>query len=128
VKTWTIAGRWTQAKLNAAALRLGFGTSATDIGAHALYLEVVIGSATSQQLFGDAATAGYDPGANNAVTKVDVTGPAGGDTTLYYETNTTPTNVTVPAGTSLSQPIDEPTAGTTNYIAAYWPPEGVPDA
>jgi hypothetical protein len=127
-KRWIILPRWTQAKLDAAALRLGFGTSATDIGVHALYLEVVIGSSTRLTLFGDASTADYDPGGNYAVTEIDVTGPQGGDTSLYYETNTTPTTVTVPASTSHTETVDAPSAAATNYIAAYWPPEGVPDA
>lgn len=124
---WYPGGRWTQAQLDAAALRLGFGTSATDIGAHALYLEVVIGSATTQQLFGDFATVDEDPGWS-AITQVDVIAPDGGDSTLYYETNTTPTSVIVPPGTAHAETIDALTEATTNYVAFYPPPEGVPDA
>lgn len=40
---WETPGGWTQAKLDAAAVRLGFSTDATPvIGAHAIYLEVVV--------------------------------------------------------------------------------------
>jgi hypothetical protein len=127
-KRWIILPRWTQAKLDAAALRLGFGTSATDIGAHALYLEVVIGAATSQQLFGGQATAGYDPGGNYAVVEVDVAPPVGGDASLYYEVNTSPTTVTVTQDTAHTETIDAPSAAAANYISLAFPPEGVPDA
>jgi hypothetical protein len=121
-------GRWTQAKLDAACLRLGFGTSATDIGAHALYLEVVIGTSASRQLFGGLATAGVDPGGNNAIVGVTVTAPdyGTGDTSLYYEVAGTPTTVPVTAGTTATQTIDEASAGVVNYIALYPPPEHDP--
>lgn len=40
---WGQANGWTQVKLNAAALRVGFSTDATpDMGVHAIYLEVAI--------------------------------------------------------------------------------------
>jgi hypothetical protein len=42
-KLWPSAGGWTQAKLNAAVLRVGYSTDATpDMGVSAIYLEVAI--------------------------------------------------------------------------------------
>jgi hypothetical protein len=41
--TWNTPGGWTQAKLDAATLRLGFSTDASPaVGAHAIYLQVII--------------------------------------------------------------------------------------
>jgi hypothetical protein len=125
---WATPNRWTQTKLNAAALRFGFSNDATpDMGVHAMYLEVAVKSAETRPLFGDAATANVDPG-SLAVASLAVTAPPSGDASLYYETNTVGTTVPVPAGTTATATPDAPDQATTNYIAVYWPPEGVPDA
>jgi hypothetical protein len=125
---WITTGRWTQAKLGALALRLGFSSDATpDIGAHVLYLEVVIGPAEVRQLFGDLATVYTDPG-YEAVVSLSATAPTmgTGDTVIEYEESGTPTTVNVPEGTTVDELVDAPTAATVNRITAYWPPEPAP--
>lgn len=125
---WQHSNGWTQALLNALALRVGYSGDATpDMGVSALYLEVAIGQTRTRQLFGDFATVEEDP-TRLGVMSITVTAPSGGDSTLYYEDNTVPSTVPVATETSVTQQIDSETAADANYIAFYPPPEGVPDA
>jgi hypothetical protein len=125
---WLPSVRWTQAMLNAAALRLGFSGDATpDIGAHALYLEVTIGTVATRALFGDMATMGEDPDWSAAV-NIAVAAPAmgTGDTSLTYEESGSPTIVPVPEGTTVTETVDAPDTATVNRITMVWPPEPDP--
>lgn len=122
---WAPTNGWTQAKLDAAALRLGFSTDATpDMGVHAMYLEVAVGTARTQQLFGDLASSTVDPNRRGTVA-VTVVAPAGYDTTLHYEESGTPTDVPVTGGASVTEQINATFEADVNYIAAY--PAAEPD-
>jgi len=124
---WNPSNGWTQAKLDAAALRFGFSNDATpDMGVHAMYLEVAVTDAKTQQLFGDLASVAVNPNSLGVVS-VTVTPPSGGDSTLHYETSGSPTDVAVTAGSTATQQLNAPDKPTTNYIALYPPPEGVAD-
>jgi hypothetical protein len=122
-KRWVITPRWTQAKLNAATLRVGFGNNAVDVGVHAVYLEVVIGTVTQTTLTGDLAAQSLDASGNNAMVSATVSAPVGYPTDLYYEVNGTPTTVNVPEGTTVTQVMDAPDATAINYVAVYPGPE-----
>lgn len=126
---WQSTNGWTQAELDAAALRVGFSGDATpDMGVSAVYLEVAVGQTRTMPLFGTMASVQEDPTRLGAVS-VTMTAPdAGASSSLYYEENTSPTTVPVTAGTTTTQQINAAFAADTNYVAAYWPPEGVPDA
>jgi hypothetical protein len=128
-KRWTRLPRWTQAALDAATLRMGWSTDATpDIGAHAFYLEVLIGQATTMQLFGDGAAQAVDPNGNDALVNVAVTAPVmgTGDATLRYVVGGTPTDVNVPEGTTVTETIDAATSTTVEEVTVFWPPEPDP--
>jgi hypothetical protein len=126
---WQSTNGWTQAELDAAALRVGFSTDATpDIGVEALYLEVAVGKTRTQQVFGDLASSEQDPTRLGAVSITMDAPDSGGDSSLYYEESGSPTTVPVTGGTTTTQQINATFAEDTNYVAAYWPPEGVPDA
>jgi hypothetical protein len=113
---------WTQAVLDALAVRFGSNDATPDIGIHAVLGEAVVRMAETSQLFGGLASAAVDPDSAGVVT-VTVDAPAGYDTDLYYEQNTSPTTVPVTGGTSHIEPIQAPDQPTTNYIAAYPPAE-----
>lgn len=123
---WQYLNGWTQAALDAAALRVGFSTDATpDMGVHALYLEVAIVETRTQPLFGDLASIERDPHRLGAVS-ITVDAPAGDDTDLYYEEGGSPTTVPVTGGTSDTEQINAVFEPDTNYIALYPPPEPDP--
>jgi hypothetical protein len=126
---WQSTNGWTQAELDAAALRVGFSGDATpDMGVEAVYLEAAIGKTRTRALFGDFASIEEDP-TRLGVVSVTTTAPdTGGDSSLYYETSGSPTTVPVPDATTVTTQLNAPDQPTTNYIAAYWPPEGVADA
>lgn len=120
---WQSTNGWSQAELDAAALRGGFSADATpDMWIYVLYLEVAIGKTTTQQMFGTAVSAEVDP-TRLGVVSVTATAPASGDVSLYYETNTSPTTVPVTAGSTVTQQVNAEDQPTTNYVAAYFPAE-----
>jgi hypothetical protein len=120
---WQSTNGWTQAELDAAALRVGFSGDATpDMGVEAVYLEVAVGKTRTRALFGDFATIEEDP-TRLGVVSVTTVAPPGGDSSLYYETSGSPTTVPVPDTTTVTTQINAPDQPTTNYIAAYWPAE-----
>jgi hypothetical protein len=124
---WQSVNGWTQAELDAAAVRIGFSPDATpDMWVHAVYLEVAVGPTTSQQLFGDTTSIESDPNRGGAVS-VTMTSPESANTSLYYEEGGSPTTVPVPGGTSVTQQLNASFEADTNYIAAYPDPEGVAD-
>jgi hypothetical protein len=98
------------------------------MGVDAVYLEVAVGKTKTQQLFGNLASAEVDPTRLGAVSLTIAAPDAGGDSSLYYEESGSPTTVPVTGGTTTTQQLNAMFAEDTNYIAAYWPPEGVPDA
>jgi hypothetical protein len=109
---------WDQSKLDALVARIGAADATPDVWIHALVGEAVVAIAGTSQLFGDLASAAVDADSAGVVT-VTVAAPAGYNTDLYYEQNTSPTTVPVTGGTSHTEPILAPDAPTTNYIAAY---------
>jgi hypothetical protein len=122
---WQSVNGWTQAELDAAAVRVGYSTDATpDMGVHAVYLEVAIGPTRSQQLFGSLATLEADPNRGGTVS-VTLDAPAGYDTDLYYEEGGSPTTVPVTGGTSATEQINAAFEPDVNYVAAY--PAAEPD-
>jgi hypothetical protein len=102
---------------------VGFGNNAVDVGVHAVYLEVVIGTVTQTTLTGDLAAQSLDASGNNAMVSATVSAPVGYPTDLYYEVNGTPTTVNVPEGTTVTQVMDAPDATAINYVAVYPGPE-----
>jgi hypothetical protein len=121
---WRPANGWTQAMLDAAALRVGSNDATPDIGVHALGLLVLLQTANTAPVFGSLATATLDP-VTGGVLGMTVTPPVGYDTTLHYEESGSPTEVGVTGGDTHTETIDAPDAPTTNYIAAY--PAAEPD-
>ena len=109
---WTPAGGWTQPKIDAAAVRLGFSSDATpDIGAQAFLLLLAMQLTKAEQVFGDVVTADVDP-ASEGIQRlhVDTTGIQGG--TLGYTIGGSETTVRVEAGqthTEVIQAADLPT-------------------
>lgn len=122
---WPSPNGWTQAELDALALRFGFSTDAApDMGCHALYLEYATKKARTQQLFGDLVTQAINPNTEGirAIT-VDTTLESGKSATLRYEVSGTPTDVNVPADTTQTEVIDAPDQPTINRIELYPDPE-----
>jgi hypothetical protein len=126
-KMWRPTGGWTQAKLDAAAIRFGSNDATPDIGPHAVGMEVAVQVAATGTLFGDLASATSDP-ASAGVLGVDVTPTSGYDATLHYEEGGTPTDVAAPGGTTTTEVIDAPDAPAVEYLALYPPPEDISDA
>lgn len=118
---WPMANGWTEARLAAAALRVGFSGDATpDMGAEVLYLEYATRKAKTIPVFG-----GTDPLRVEQQTNPNTGGiralyaytPAGQTATLTYEVNGTPTSVSVPANSNpLVEVIDAPDLPTVNRI------------
>jgi hypothetical protein len=127
---WQSTNGWTQAELDAAAVRVGFSTDATpDMGVHVVYLETAVGKTKTQQLFGDLASAEVDPTRLGVVSvTVDAPTMGTGDTTLEYEESGSPTSIVVPEGTTTIEQINAPDQPTVNRITMYWPPEPEPSA
>jgi hypothetical protein len=101
---WQSTNGWTQAELDAAALRVGFSTDATpDIGVEALYLEVAIGKTRTQQLLGDAAAVEVDP-TRLGMMSTTVTAPADlGATLRWTDTGGSGSQYVAPAGSYTKQ-------------------------
>lgn len=124
-KSWYPGGRWTQTRLDAAALRLGFGTSATDIGAHALYLEVAVGAAASyrvaeatglESVTGSATVDAYLDDATGSVVSYTASAPPEFDAVVSYNIRGVPTSTTVPAGSTDVEIVDADTAADVTDV------------
>lgn len=114
---WPGVNGWTQAELDAAALRTGFSADATpDMGVHAVYLEVAIATTKTRQLFGDLASLEADPH-RLGIVSITVDAPAGVDTGVTYEVGGSPTTMTVPGGTSDTDQINAVFEPDVNYIS-----------
>jgi len=119
---WNPVGGWTQAKLNAAALRVGFSSDATpDMGVHAIYLEVAIRPAIVERVLSaedDAFTVDLrmDPYSSASVSYL-VTCPAGRAATFNYSIFGTPqTPVSCAAGTTTEVTLGAAAFGEVSYI------------
>lgn len=126
VAMWPSAGGWSQAKLNAAAVRFGFATDISP-GLSAVYLEVAIAKTKTVPLFGTMATAEVDPNLLGIIS-IDVTAPAmgTGDSSLVYEEASIPTTVGVPEGTLVTSQIGASFDEDVNAVALTWPFEPDP--
>jgi hypothetical protein len=104
-KVWHPTGGWTQAKLDAAAIRVGFSTDAApDMGVHAVYLEAAIGKAKVSRLHElegglFAVDERYNPTSLARVSYL-VTTPADRGATFAYTLLGTPTSTYVNPGAS----------------------------
>ncbi len=129
---WRPTGGWSQAKLDAAAVRFGSNDATPDIGPHAVGMEVCVQAAQSQGLFGDpatgdvAVTAARDP-LSDGILGLHITAPQGRGTSLTYEVSGSPTTVNVAAGGTLDQVVDAPDGPTVNRVELHPDPEGVAD-
>lgn len=121
---WVQTNGWTQAELDAAALRVGFSTDVAP-GVSALYLEVATAVTRTRALFGDLASVESDP-FRGGVVSLSTTAPAGGDVALYYEVAGSPTSTTVPAGTTGTAQLNAAFDADVNYISAQFPAEPAP--
>lgn len=126
VAMWPSTGGWTQAELNAAAIRFGFSTDISP-GISAVYLEVAVARTKTRPLFGTMATAEVDPN-REGIVEIDVTAPAmgTGDTSLDYELSGSPSTVPVPEGTLVATQVGGVFNEDTNLVALSWPPEPDP--
>jgi hypothetical protein len=125
-KVWHPTGGWTQAKLDAACVRMGFSTDATpDMGAHAIYLEVAIGKAKPEVLFGEPGglyVEAHRHPVTNALAGFTVYTPADRGCTVNYEINgVAQTPVVVAASGTEYVPTDGDTFVTVNRL------EGTPE-
>lgn len=120
---WNPPNGWTQAKLDAAALRFGFSTDATpDMGVHAMYLEVAVGPTRNQPLFGGTTAAEINP--NNAgVVSATVTAPADlGATLRWTDPGGSGSQAVAAAGTFIKQ-FDPADATTVSRLEVESDPE-----
>jgi hypothetical protein len=125
-KMWRPVGGWTQAKLDAAALRYGANDATPDNGPLAEGMEVAVQTTQAQAMFGVVGdvtvSASYDV-VTGGVSGLATATPAERGVTLHYEVNASPTDVAVGAASSDTRTIDAPDHPTTNYVAIYPDPE-----
>jgi hypothetical protein len=121
-KMWKPTGGWTQAKLDAATIRVGSNDATPDIMPHAVGMEVAIQAAQTQMLFGDLADATSDP-VTGGILKITTTTPPDKAADLTYEEGGTPTTVNVPPNTTDTTIIDAPDAPAINYVKLEPDPE-----
>lgn len=99
---------WTQTKLNALELRVGFGDAAVAVGGHGVVCEVLIQTSAPTSTFGEAgsvsATAGLDPSFGE--TNVEVVTPPEQGTTLKWIHGGVESSQTIPAGADQSVVLD----------------------
>jgi hypothetical protein len=123
---WRPSGGWTQAKLDAAAVRFGSNDATPDIGPHAVGMEVAVQTTQAQAMFGTSGdvtvSASYDA-VTGGVSGLATTTPADKGASLHYEVNASPTDVVVPVASSDTQVLDAPDHPATNYVALYPDPE-----
>lgn len=115
-KMWRPSGGWTQAKLNAAAIRFGANDATPDVGPHAVGMIVAVQLAKTYRIASaedDTFTVDgrLDP-VSDGVTALVVTAPVGDrGATLEYVLNGSTVTRTVNPGSTLTEPVD----------AADWP-------
>jgi hypothetical protein len=137
-KTFKPAGGWTQAKLDALAVRYGSNDATPDNGPIVVYAEVVIQPAAAAERVATVqlvegrddlqatVDARLDPVSGGAIT-YDATVPAdGGDAVVDYLIDGTPSSATVTAGSVDTEVVDAPD-GTTVTQVGIRPAAGAPD-
>jgi hypothetical protein len=120
-KMWKPAGGWTQAKLDAAAIRFGSNDATPDIGPHAVGMEVAVQNSTTMRLVSavdDTFTVDgrMDP-LTGGVLGFEATAPAGtrGATLEYIKSGSTISR-TVNPNSTYSDAVDAPDAPTIERI------------
>jgi hypothetical protein len=117
---WQSPNGWTQAELDAAAVRVGFSTDATpDMGVHAVYLEVAVGPTRSQPMIGTvgelSTTAEVNP--NNAgIVSVTMNTPADLGATLRWTDPGGSGSQAVAAAGSYTKQFDPADSSTVSLI------------
>jgi len=123
-KMWRPAGGWTQAKLDAAAVRIGSLDPNPDIMPHAVGMEVCVQLAATQTLFGTMASQALDPTTGGVLgVTVDTTVDPGKAADLTYEESGSPTTVPVAADTVHVETTDAADATVVNRIELHPDPE-----
>jgi hypothetical protein len=83
---WQSVNGWTQAELDAAALRVGFSADATpDMWVHAVYLEIAVGKTQQARAIGDVLTAENNPNTQGIVSVTAQADPALGSTLQWVD-------------------------------------------
>jgi hypothetical protein len=122
---------WTQAVLDALAIRFGSNDATPDIGPHAVLGEAVVRKGVTEAMFGTTGdvtvTASRDPD-SGGILSLTTTTPVGKSTELHYEINASPTDVTLAENSTRDDALNAPDRPTVNYAAIYPAAEGVPDA
>lgn len=122
-KMWRPTNGWDQAKLDAAALRIGAADATPDIGPHALGMEALLQEDVSQPVFGEAGAlprveADTDPLSGGILQLRSYTG-AGQALEVTYEVSGTPSTYTVPESSNPHvRTIDAPDVPTLNWVSA----------
>jgi hypothetical protein len=120
---WQSTNGWTQAELDAAALRVGFSTDATpDMGVHAVYLEVAVGRTRAQQLIGDAAAVEVDPTRLGLMSTTVTTPAEGGATLRWTDTGGSGSQYVAPAG-SFTKQFDPASRSDVSVVEVESDPE-----
>jgi hypothetical protein len=126
---WQSPNGWTQAELDAAAVRVGFSTDATpDMGIHAVYLEVAIGPTRSQPMIGQLAagelstTAEVNPNSMGIVS-VMATAPADRGMTMRWTDPGGPGSHVLAPNDVFTQQFDPADATTVSRVEVETGPE-----
>jgi hypothetical protein len=117
-KMWRPAGGWTQAKLDAAAVRVGSLDPNPDIMPHAVGMEVAVQVAAEAPVIGEAggveATEARDP-VTGGMLGVTVDTPAGQGATLNWDDGTPGSQVVAPSSTH-TETFDAVDASTVTFV------------
>jgi hypothetical protein len=117
---WPSTNGWTQAEVDALALRVGFSTDATpDMGCDALYLEYATCKATAATVVGEAggvtAEANINPN-TVGVRSITLDTPADQGATLNWSVGGTPDSQAVSASSSHTETLDAADAAAVDYV------------
>lgn len=113
---------WTQAKLDALALRVGFGDAAVAVGLHAALVEALFQTIRTDLVSGEIVTAQADPLSEGILT-LEANAPATLGMDVTYEEGGTPTSFRVEAGQTHSETIDAPDMSAVNRVEVALDPE-----
>jgi hypothetical protein len=117
---WPSTNGWTQAELDALALRFGFSTDATpDMGVHVLYLEYATRKAVAGTVVGEAGGVALESNTNPNTTgtrSVTLDTPADQGATLNWSVGGTPDSQAVAASSSHTETLDAADAAQVDYV------------
>jgi hypothetical protein len=116
---WKPSGGWTQAKLDAAAIRFGSNDATPDIGPHAVGMEVAVQAAAVGSIIGEAGSVEVTEARDalsGAMLGVTTTTPAEQGTTLFWDDAGTPGSQVVAAASSHTETFDAPDATTVAEV------------